>query len=315
MKIASASLKTALPLPDSLRRGVVTLGKFDGVHRGHERILLQVREQAARLDCPAIALTFDPSPAVVLRPEHAPPPLCTFERKAELIARIGLDALVSITTDRALLELSPDDFFQKILLETFDARVIVEGSDFTFGKDRRGHAATLKALCEANRRSAEIVPPVLQRGEKISSSRIRSLIRDGAVEAAREMLTEPYQIRGTVVPGDRRGRTYGYPTANLAEVRTLLPKDGIYACFATVEGKTFPAATHLGEIPTFDRKQQRIEPYLIGFEGDLYGQTLSLDFLARLREVRPFDSAEELAEQIALDIKQTQACCEATPAS
>jgi riboflavin kinase/FMN adenylyltransferase len=299
-------------LPDALRQGAVTVGNFDGVHRGHARIIERLVAQARTEDGPAVAFTFDPHPVRLLRPELAPPPLTWIERKAELLARLGIDALVAYPTDQALLDLSPEEFFEQILVTRLAARAIVEGPNFRFGRQRSGTIETLKERCHARDMRLEIVEPLVVEGEIVSSSRVRRLIATGDVATARALLTEPYRIRGLVTHGARRGATLGFPTANIEGIDTLLPAAGVYAGVGIVrvqgsrvggqEESRWSAAINIGPNPTFGDDAVKVEAHLIGFDGDLYGQILEIDFLDRLRDIRTFGSADELKAQLAIDV-------------
>lgn len=281
----------------------VTVGNFDGVHRGHAAIAGRLVASARRLGLPAAALTFDPHPAVILRGGNGPAALSTLERRAELLFAQGIDIVLVQPADEGLVKLSAAEFFARILEERLRARAIVEGEDFRFGAGRTGDGAFLAGLCAAAGIGFESVPPVLAGGQPVSSSRVRALVAAGDVRAAAALLTAPYRITGTVVAGARRGRTLGFPTANLADVATLVPAAGVYAARATVpDGRTFPAAVHLGPAASFAETRSTIEPHLVGFTGDLYGGTLHVDFLDRVRETRRFASVEELKAQLAADV-------------
>jgi len=298
-------------IPASLRGSVVSLGKFDGVHRGHAAVLQRVREYALRLGVPSIAATFDIQPIAIFKPEVAPVSLCTFSRKAELIRDLGVDTLVQIATDEKLLQLSAEDFFQRFFVEKMGVHTLVEGHNFLFGKNREGTPDLLRKLCENHGINLEIVPPMLVDELEISSSRLRALILEGRIEAANALLTKPYRLTGQVVHGDHRGRTLGFPTANLDDIQTVLPKPGVYACICQVGDKTYPATTSIGFNPTFGQDVLKVETHLIGFDGnlyagDLYGRQLYVDFHRRVRDVVKFKSREELIEQMKRDVQMVE---------
>ncbi|MEX2185196.1 MAG: riboflavin kinase, partial [Pirellulales bacterium] len=215
--------------PNELRGGAVAIGNFDGVHIGHSRIVEVLLAEARRVGGPAVVFSFDPHPVRLLRPADAPPPLTWTTRKAELLARLGVDALLAYPTDEALLELSAAEFFEQIVVAQIGARAMVEGPNFRFGKGRNGTVESLAQMCAADGMSLQVVEPVEAGGEIVSSSRIRTLIAAGDIDAARTLLTEPYRIRGMVVHGAGRGATIGFPTANIAAVDTLVPGVGVYA--------------------------------------------------------------------------------------
>ena len=289
-----------------LTGGAVAIGNFDGVHRGHAQLVQRLIHRAQRVGGPAVIFTFDPHPVRVLRPAEAPPPLTWTERKAQLLGELGVDGMIAVRTDEQLLQLSPRVFFDRILCESLQARAIVEGPNFRFGRQRRGDVALLDAYCLAAGMELEVVPPLGNGGRAISSSRIRSCIQAGDVQAASRMLTHPYRVRGLVTHGARRGSELGFPTANLEGVDTLLPALGVYAGRARVGGAVWPAAIHLGPNPTFAEAAAKFEVHLIGFQGYLYGEPLEVDFWARLRDIRPFDSVEALKSQLWRDMAATQ---------
>ena len=304
MRIEYLTLSVSSRLPSTLRGGVVSLGKFDGVHRGHAAVLKRVKEYSVRLGTSSIAIAFNVQPISILRPDLAPASLCTFHRKADLISELGVETLAQVQTDRELLKLSASEFFEQFFVEKMGIKMLVEGSDFTFGQNRNGTPALLSELCEKNGIALEIVSPMLMEESPISSSRIRSLIQDGQIATANTMLTQPYRLTGNVVHGEHRGRTLGFPTANLDDIHTILPKPGVYACSCKIKGKTYPTATHIGVNPTFGGDRLKIEAFLIGFEGDLYGQMLHVDFHERIRNIIQFDSSEMLVEQMNRDIRK-----------
>lgn len=298
--------ESAHRLAQSFRGGVISVGKFDGVHKGHAAILHRVKELGLQQARPTLALTFDHHPASILHPERIPPTLCTFQRKADLIDDYQLDALVLIQTNMDFLDLSPEEFFQSYILEKIGAACVVEGESFTFGKNRVGNADLLKTLCEESSIEVEIVPPVMVGEQAVSSSRIRKFICEGEIEAANAMLTRPFRVTGKVVHGLHRGTGLGFPTANLSEIRTIIPKDGVYACVAQCEGKSYPATTSIGENSTFDEHARKIEAHLIGCDETLYDKTMHLDFIARIRDMQRFDSPEELVTNIRSDLEKTK---------
>jgi riboflavin kinase/FMN adenylyltransferase len=289
-------------LPASARGGAVTIGNFDGVHRGHVAIVQRLLERADAVAGPAVVFTFDPHPVRILRPEQCPPPLTWTERKAELLAAQRVDWIVAYPTDEALLQLTAAEFFERIVIHSLAARALVEGPNFYFGHNREGTIDRLKQLTAAANVSLDIVPPVVIEGQIVSSSRVRELVRTGNVEAAANLLSAPYRIRGMVTHGAGRGAKIGFPTANLSGIDTLLPAQGVYAGRAEFGEQSYPAAINLGPSPTFGDAMIRVEVHLIGMAEPLYGQPLEVDFLARLRDIRPFDSPEALVAQLHHDI-------------
>lgn len=293
-------------LSETERGGAVTIGNFDGVHRGHAILIERLIERARELGRPAVVFTFDPHPVRILRPEQTPPPLTWTERKADLLHALGVDVVIAYPTDHALLAMTPEQFFEEIILRTLDARALVEGPNFHFGKGRHGDVRLLEELCSKWEIGFDVVPPLTVDGEYISSSRIRECIARGAVAEARKFLTEPYRIRGMVTHGAHRGRTLGFPTANLEAIDTLLPAAGVYAGRAFVGGKVYSAATNIGPNPTFRETLPKVETHLLDYHGTLYGEPLEVDFIERLRDIRTFPAVQQLTEQLALDLQQTR---------
>lgn len=303
-------LRSLDELTADLRGGAVAIGNFDGVHRGHARIVERLLVQARRVGGPGIVFTFDPHPVRLLRPEACPPPLTWTDRKADLLAELGVDAMIAYPTNEALLSLSPEVFFQQIVRQALDARAIVEGPNFYFGRGRAGDIASLGRLCGEFGLTLEVVEPIEVGGEIVSSSRVRSLIAEGQVQDAAQLLTRPYRIRGMVTHGAGRGSKIGFPTANVAAIDTLLPGLGVYAGLATVNTVMRPAAINIGPNPTFGEQGVKIEVHLLEFHGPLYGEPIEVDFLSRLREIHHFSSVEELQVQLQRDIAHTRQLAE-----
>ncbi|MCH8256361.1 MAG: bifunctional riboflavin kinase/FAD synthetase [Proteobacteria bacterium] len=299
-------LRDLSDLPNEIRGGAVSIGNFDGVHRGHARIVERLIARAREVQGPAVVFTFDPHPVSVLRPEKSPPPLTWIQRKIDLLDELGVDVVVTYPTDRALLELTPQDFFCRIVREQLAAKAIVEGPNFYFGKSREGDVEMLESLCQKEGILLDIVEPLQENDAFISSSFIRRMIVQGELQQAAKWLTRPYRIRGKVVQGAQRGREIGFPTANLEQIDTLLPGPGVYAGRAYTDKKCWPAAINIGTNPTFNEETLKIEVHLVGFDGSLYGCPLEVDILARLREIQPFSSVEELQRQLALDVKSAK---------
>ncbi len=293
-------------LPVEALRGAVSIGNFDGVHRGHVAIVERLLERATEVAGPAIVFTFDPHPVRLLRPDQCPPPLTWTERKAELLAGLGVDWIVAYPTDEALLQLSAIDFFDEIVRKKLQAKALVEGPNFFFGRNREGNIELLADMARLANLSFDVVPPVTVGGSIVSSSRVRDLIRAGDVGQANELLSAPYRIRGMVTHGAGRGAKIGFPTANLSGIDTLLPAVGVYAGRAWVDAIAYPAAINLGSSPTFGDNTVRVEVHLIDYHEALYGQPLEVDFLARLRDIRPFASPAELVQQLAQDVAQAK---------
>jgi riboflavin kinase/FMN adenylyltransferase len=253
-----------------------------------------------------MVLTFDPPPAQILRPGSVPPSLTWMARRAEILFELGVDIVCVCKTTQPLLGLSAEEFFQQILIDSLRVSAIVEGPNFRFGKERRGDVDLLSELCKQGGVELTIATGQSEDGEWISSSRIRTLIAQGAIEMANRLLVKPYRLTGIVGKGAARGRTIGFPTANLEQVPVMIPLHGVYAGRCSVQGRGYPAAINIGPNPTFAESMDKIEIHLLDFNGDLYGQQLEVELLGRLRPISSFSSANELVEQLKIDIQQTR---------
>jgi len=291
---------------DQLRGGAVSIGNFDGVHLGHARIIKKLIKRSKQVEGSSIVFTFEPHPVRILRPHQAPPSLTSIERKKELLEELGVDVMIAFPTDENFLQLSSHDFFEQILLKNLNAKAIVEGPNFFFGHDRLGNVDVMGQFCAAVNIQFEVVEPFVYNGQIVSSSRIRRAIASGNVADAAAMLTRPYRIHGTVVPGARRGAKLGFPTANIDKIDTIMPGPGIYAGQAIVENKSLPAAINIGPCPTFDENTHRIESHILDFDDDIYGANLRVDLLEQLREIKKFDNVDKMTEQLKLDVQRTR---------
>lgn len=293
--------------PADYTAGAITVGNFDGVHRGHCELLAACIAEAKLVGGPAVVVTFDPPPLAVLVPSATKPPLTTTPDRNELLLAAGVTKVVSLKTDAGLLSLEPEAFFEDVVTGLFQAKAIVEGFNFRFGRARSGDTTELRRLCAKHTVRFREVQPLLDGGEPVSSSRIRTAVQVGDVGTAAALLGREYSIRGVVETGAKRGRTIGFPTANLSSVKTLVPGTGVYAVRATVNGTTCPAAANVGPNPTFGEDARKIEVHLLDFTGDLYGKELSVAFVKRLRDTRPFSGVSELVEQLKRDVAETRA--------
>jgi riboflavin kinase/FMN adenylyltransferase len=258
---------------------------------------------------PAIALTFDPHPIAVLRPDQAPAPLTWTSRKVELLRRAGVDEVGVFRSGPWLLGLSARAFFDRVVLEQFDALGMVEGPTFGFGRDRAGTVETLDEWCDEAGLRFQIVGPSERDGRIVSSTRIRHALRSGAAEEATTLLGRPHRLRGTVVRGEGRGRSIGFPTANLGGIDTLIPADGVYATIVYLDDSSepIPSATHIGPNATFGAQVQTVEAHLLDFEGDLYGRRLEVELLSRIRPTIKFDGLDPLLSQMKQDVVEARA--------
>lgn len=300
MKIFSHSITTAQ------LHGCVAIGNFDGVHLGHAVMLKTLRELAAEQGAQAVAVTFDPHPIAVLRPEFTPPILTTVEDRIALLCAAGADSVIVLPVTKSLLEMTAEQFFHAVILDTFHAKGVVEGPNFRFGRDRKGDTAMLQGICERASVPCRIVSPVETNGQFISSSLIRELICSRALRQAVELLGHPYRMTGVVRRGAGRGAGLGFPTANLLEIATLLPAHGVYAGRTTLDGRDYPVAVSIGPNPTFGEHREKVECHIDGFCGDLYDRKLQVDLLSEIRPLQSFDSIERLVQQIREDVETTR---------
>lgn len=284
------------------------MGTFDGVHLGHREVLGEMGRRARRASRPSVLVTFRPHPLQVLRPENAPRLLTTSIEKKEILAQTGLDYAVLLPFTRALARYTPRRFVEEILVARMKVRELVIGYDHGFGRGRSGDAEALDAMGAELGFNVQVVPPILAGGGPVSSSRIRRALLAGDARAARTGLGRPYSLGGVVVRGDGRGRSLGFPTANLRvrDSRKLIPREGIYAVRARLPAGTRDGALHIGPRPTFPGSRATIEVHLLDYSGDLYGAELRLDLIERLREVRSFASPAELVSRMQDDVRRAR---------
>ena len=295
--------------PPDARSSVVALGAFDGVHLAHQKILGLSVDRAREIDAFALACTFDPHPLEVLKPDQAPTPITTLDERLELIAGCGIDATVVIPFTPELSRIEAETFVKEVLLDTLRAREIVVGFNHTFGRGARGDARLLEALGERLGFVAHVVAPLMVDGITVSSSAIRDALRGGDMQGARRLLGRPYTIRGSVVRGAGRGRQLGFPTANIKPDRPLVLATGVYGGYARLDdGRRAQSeagskcVVNIGYRPTFGENEYWIEAYLLDFSEDIYDRTLTISFVARIREERKFPDLEALRTQIRADI-------------
>ena len=278
---------------------MVTIGVFDGVHRGHQSLIRHNLDLGTRLDLESVVVTFDPNPLEVLRPEVAPTRLCDLPRRVELIAFMGVELVEVLEFDAEFAAMTAEEFVESVLIRRLDARHVVIGEGFRFGNRARGTADSLR---EAGLAVDEF--SLVGGQDPISSTMIRAAVAGGDVRLAAELLGRPHEVTGVVVPGEKRGRALGFPTANLEHHRrAAIPADGVYAGHAVVEGRHHAAAISIGTNPTFDGHRRTVEAHLVDFEGDLYGRHLRVEFVERLRETLTFDGVDELVAQMRIDVE------------
>lgn len=285
------------------RKGVVCIGNFDGVHRGHGALLAEARQVGS----PVVAVTFDPHPLTLLAPTKYQPPLTTIADRATLLQSAGADHVVILQTTPELLALSPEYFFETIIVQALQAQGVVEGFNFRFGHQRAGDNVFLQQACAALRMTFQEVAAYQVGGAIVSSSKVREAVLAGDMEQAQMWLARPYQSTGIVQVGAQRGRTLGFPTANLGSVTTLLPMEGVYAVRSVIGERTFWGAANVGPNPTFGEHTRKLEVHFLDYAGDLYGSTRVLEWHTRIRPIRPFATIDALREQIQQDVATVRA--------
>jgi riboflavin kinase / FMN adenylyltransferase len=289
-------------VPPDARPSVVALGTFDGVHLGHRAILGTALARAREIGVEALACTFDPHPMEILQPDRAPRPITPFDERLALIGEAGIDTVVVLPFTRELSAVEPEAFVKDVLLERLHAREVVVGYNHRFGRGARGDARLLEGLAERFGFRAHVVPPLTVDGVAASSSEIRAALQRGDVAGAARALGRPYAIAGPVTTGAGRGRTLGFPTANIEPDRPLLVSRGVYRGRVIVEGRPHAAVVNVGVRPTFDERVLAVEAHLLDFAGDLYGRQVRLEFVDRVRDEMRFPSVEELKAQVMRDI-------------
>jgi riboflavin kinase/FMN adenylyltransferase len=298
-------------------RHVVTIGNFDGVHRGHQFLMRRVVERANELSAIPAAITFDPLPIEVFRPDHPPHRLTTAHDRVRLIEATGIERVVTVRFSHEVAAVEPDDFVRQVV-ETLRPRLLVVGEDFAFGRNRAGTPALLQEMGKQDDFAVEIVQKMTNAEHPISSSRIRAELAEGDIEHANALFGRPYFMRGAVVQGNQRGRELGFPTANLRAAENLLaPGDGIYAALTQIGDAPdlVPSMVYVGRRPTFDEVEQAVEVNLIDFSGDLYGRDLAVIFVHRVRGDERFDSVDALIDQMVRDRERTREIMGSLPSS
>lgn len=301
-------------VPPGWGESVVTIGEFDGVHRGHQRIIARAAQVGRERNLPVVVITFDPHPDEVIRPGSHPPFLSSGRRRAELLAGLGADAVCVLPFTLEFSRLDPDEFVRAVLVERFHAAVVVEGEDFRFGHKAAGDVQLLAKLGEKYEFTTEGMPLLDADGATISSTSIRQMLAAGDVAAAAQALGRPHRVEGVVIRGHHRGRALGFPTANLeTPPHTAVPADGVYAGWLASldddgrDAQRWPAAISIGTNPTFGEGEQTVEAYAIDRDDlDLYGMHAAIDFTARLRSTLRFDSVDALVEQIRRDVDRVR---------
>ena len=293
------------PKPARWHHPVLALGNFDGLHRGHLKIVERVRRAAEERGTTALAMTFDPHPSTIVRPDKAPPLLMTNPQKLDNLARAGMHGVAIVRFTPELAAWDPETFVRSVLVEWLHVSEVWVGANFLFGHDRQGTFSLLRTLGARYGFRAEKIDPVRYKEFVVSSTRIRRLVTEGRLDEAGALLGHYYEIEGSVVKGQQRGRDLGFPTANVCSENELLPPRGVYATTTSVAGVAYPSITNIGVRPTFGNDESVvIESHLIGFDNDLYGSRVRIGFVQRLRDEKQFEGVEALKAQIAADRTQ-----------
>lgn len=296
-------------VPAGWGRSVVAIGVFDGVHAGHRAIVARAVAAASELGVSSVVVTFDPHPAVVVRPEAAPPLLGDVSQRLDLLASLGVDAVLVLPFDREIASWTAEEFVERLLVSRLHAQRVVVGENFRFGNRALGDVALLRGLGAVDDFTVDAVPLLgVAADEVVSSTLIRGMVADGSVAAAAKALGRPYGISGIVVRGDARGRELGFPTANIAlPAGVAVPADGVYAGWLVrADGSRWPAAISVGTNPTFDGVERRVEAYALDVEFDLYDERITIEFADRLRGMEKFDSVDELVAQMTRDVSDVR---------
>ena len=289
------------PRPPWLVHPVLALGNFDGLHRGHLKIIERVRRGAIEHGGTPMAMTFDPHPPRVVRPDKAPPLLMTKTQRLEALHRAGIACVAVVRFTHELSEWDPDTFVRTVLAEWLRVSEVWVGANFLFGHGRSGNFSLLRTLGQRYGFRADKIDPVRYKDFVVSSTRIRRLVSEARMDEAGALLGHPYYVDGTIVEGRKRGKTIGYPTANMVTDNELIPPHGVYATTTTIDGVVHAGLTNIGVRPTFNETETTIETHLLRYSGDLYGRRVRLSFVQRLRDERRFDSVDALRAQIEAD--------------
>jgi riboflavin kinase / FMN adenylyltransferase len=289
------------PRPPWLAHPVLALGNFDGLHRGHLKIIERVRRGAAEHGGTPMAMTFDPHPPRVVRPDKAPPLLMTKTQRLEALHRAGIACVAVVRFTHELSEWAPETFVRAVLADWLRVSEVWVGANFLFGHGRSGNFSLLRTLGQQHGFRADKIDPVRYKDFVVSSTRIRRLVTEARMDEAGALLGHPYYLDGTIVEGRKRGQTIGFPTANMVTDNELIPPHGVYATTTTIDGVVHAGMTNIGVRPTFNENEPTIETHLLRYSGDLYGRRVRLSFVQRLRDERRFDSIDALRAQIEAD--------------
>ena len=285
-----------------LRNPVLTIGYFDGVHKGHLSLFNKVKERAALIGGQSVVMTFEPHPIKVMMPENGPPLITPTQQKLKLMEDSGIDVILCVPFTEEFADVSPEDFVKDLLVDRIGLKEIVVGYDYCFGHKRAGNIDLLKKMGDELGFSVHVVDKIILDETLVSSTNVRNLVQDGNLSEAKKLLGRNYQVCGTVIKGKNRGgRLLGFPTANLKLVDELTPKLGVYAVKVLIGENTYNGLTNIGYNPTFGNNAFSVETHILDFSGDLVGETIRVNFIERLRDEKTFKSVDELAEQIKKD--------------
>ncbi len=285
------------------RNPVLTLGNFDGVHLGHQRIFEELTEEARKIDGEAVVFTFDPHPLQVLSPQRCPPFITPFKQKMMLVERLGIDVIIVATFDLDLANLTPEAFVKGVLVDKIGTKKILVGYNYNFGKDRKGNVVMLIRLGKKYGFEVKVIDALKVNDVPVSSSKIREFIQSGKMAEAAQLLGRNYLLIGKVIWGADRGKKLGFPTANLEVLNGLYPKTGVYAVEVIMGNKTYPGVADVGYNPTFGLNPLSVEVHILDFSRDIYGEEIQLIFHERIRDEKAFENPDALARQIGKDIK------------
>ncbi len=300
-------IKDLSELKSPLQNPVLTIGNFDGVHKGHLALFEKVKQIAKKINGLSVVMTFDPHPIKVLRSGNGPPVITPTPQKLRLIKQAGIDVILCLPFTKEFATLSAKDFVEKILVQKIGVKCIVVGYDYAFGRNREGNIEFLKKMAQQYQFKVEVVGPVSVNGTIVSSTKIRNLVQEGKLEEAKTLLGRNYEVTGTVVKGKNRGaKLLGYPTANLKLIDELTPKSGVYAVKVHIDDKTYKGVANIGYNPTFGNGAFSVETHIIDFDKNILGKEIRVEFVKRLRDEKKFKGPSELAEQIKKDIQNAR---------
>ncbi|MBI3013797.1 MAG: bifunctional riboflavin kinase/FAD synthetase [Candidatus Tectomicrobia bacterium] len=300
-------IRDSKDIPSRPRKPILTIGNFDGVHVGHQFIFRNVAQQADAVGGTSIAFTFEPHPLKILDPEHLPPRLTTANQKLDIMGQCGLDMAICVDFTREFSRLAPEEFVHEYLCKRLAVSEVFVGEGFAFGRDRTGSIATLRSLSQTCGFQVNVAAPVKLGPHRVSSTLVRQWVEEGRVDEAAPLLNRLYTLVGKVAQGASRGAALGFPTANLLPGEQLLPKRGVYAAYIGWRGMELRGVVNVGVAPTFAGEQVLVEAHLFDFHRDLYGETLEVGFVKRLRDERKFPQVEDLVAQIRRDAEDAQA--------